>query len=157
MCIAKSAAVTLICLFVLCVSGFAADDCALPQLMNQREDAATIQRLEGAWTDAFLHGDTEFMRCLLLPEFTEIMRSGELKSLSDELAMAAKNRGKNLPVPELPKIAVLIYNNVAVAYGESISKGADGKPRSRWYSDSYVWEDGKWRVFFAQQTSAEVP
>jgi hypothetical protein len=97
------------------------------------------------------------MRCLLLPEFTEIMRSGELKSLSDELAMAAKNCGKNLPVPELPKITVLIHNNVAVAYGESISKGADGKPRSRWYSDSYVWEDGKWRVFFAQQTSAEVP
>jgi hypothetical protein len=157
MCKAKSAAVTLMCVFVLCAGGLAQDNCALPQLMNQREDAATIQRLEGAWTEAFLHGDTEFMRCLLVPEFSEIMRSGELRSLADELAMTAKNRGKNLPVPELPKITVLIHNNVAVAYGESIAKDANGKPRSRWYSDSYVWEDGKWHVFFAQQTSAEVP
>jgi len=144
-------------LFVLCIYGLAKDDCALPPLLNQREDAATIQRLESAWTDAFLHGDTKFMRCLLLPEFTEIMRSGDLKFLPDELAMAEKNREKNPALPEMPKITVLIHENVAVAYGKSSSQSEDGKSRSRWYADYYLWEGAGWRVLFAQQTSAETP
>jgi hypothetical protein len=71
-----------------------ANNCNFPQLKNQQEDAATIQRLEMAWTEAYLRGDTGLMSCLLAPDFTEIMRSGELKNLSDELAMAEKNAAK---------------------------------------------------------------
>jgi hypothetical protein len=133
----------------------AKDNCKLPQLMHQHKDAATVQRLEDAWSIAFLHGDTEFMRCLLIPEFTEIMRSGALKFLPDELDMAAKNRGQNLPVPELPKAKILIHQNVAVAYGISNSVGADGKTQMRRYADSYVWRNGQWHVFFGQQTPVE--
>jgi hypothetical protein len=115
----------------------------------------TVQRLEDAWSIAFLHGDTEFMRCLLIPEFTEIMRSGALKFLPDELDMAAKNLGRNLPVPELPKANILIYQNVAVAYGVSNSVGADGKAQTRRYADSFLWRNGQWHVFFGQQTPVE--
>ena len=68
-------------------------------LKAQQRDAATIQRLENAWTVAYLKADTNFELCLLSSDFTEIVRSGEVKFLSDELAFARKNEGKNLPIP----------------------------------------------------------
>jgi hypothetical protein len=134
-----------------------ANNCDSQQMKNQQEDAATIQRLEIAWTEAYLRADTVFMGCLLAPDFTEIMRTGEVKRLSDELAMAEKNRGKGLKMSEPPKIQVLLHDNVAIAFGHSIGKGANGKTQSRWYSDVYLWKDGKWHAFFAQQTAAVVP
>jgi hypothetical protein len=132
-------------------------NCDFAQLKDQEKDVATVLRLEMAWNEAFLHGDTSLMRCLLAPDFTEIMRSGELKSFSDELAMAEKNRGKNLKAPVLPRIEVLLHENAAVAYGRSVATSADGKPEIRWYSDTYLWKDGQWHAFFAQQTAAVAP
>lgn len=131
------------------------NDCSFSQLKNQQKDAETIQRLEMAWTEAYLRGDAAFMSCLLAPDFTEIMRSGELKTLRDELAVAEKNRGKDLKMPELPKIRVLLHENAAVAYGVSVVKSSDGQTMTRWYSDTYLWKDGQWHAFFAQQTAAE--
>jgi hypothetical protein len=133
------------------------ETCNFQALRGQKKDTATIQRLEAVWNEAYLHGDPALMKCLLAPDFTEIMRSGELKSLSDELSMAEKNRGKSLKVPELPKIEVLLHENAAVAYGRSFSTSADGKPEIRWYSDTYLWKDGRWHAFFAQQTAAAAP
>jgi hypothetical protein len=133
------------------------NNCNFAQLKYQKRDVATIQRLEMAWNEAYLHGDTTLMKCLLAPDFTEIMRSGELNSLSDELSMAEKNRGKPLEVPKMPKIEVLLHENAAVAYGRSLSASVDGKPEIRWYSDTYLWKDGQWHAFFAQQTAAVVP
>jgi hypothetical protein len=58
-------------------------------------------------------------------------------------------------MPELPEIQVLLHENVAVAYGNTIVKSGDGKREIRWYSDSYLWKDGQWHAFFAQQTTAD--
>jgi ketosteroid isomerase-like protein len=134
----------------------ATNSCDRQELKHQRKDAVTVQRLDATWTAVFLRGDTQFLGCLLIPQFTEIMRSGQLKFLADELDMTAKNRGKNLEISEQPKTTVLRHGNVAVAYGKSILSGTDGKPRPRRYADFYVWENGRWHVFFAQQTPVEI-
>lgn len=141
----------------MCTRLLASDKCDLPQLQHQQKDAATIQHLENAWSVAFLHGDTQFMSCLLVPEYTEIMRSGALKHRSDELEMTAKNQGKNLAVPDLPQPEVLMHDNVAFAYGESLIPGVDGKAHARRFADSFVWENGRWYAFFSQQTPVEIP
>lgn len=127
--------------------------CNSPALANQRADAATIQRLEKAWTAAYLKGDLEFERCLLTADFTEIMRTGEVKVLADELDFARKNIGKSLPIPDVPEGTVFIHGSVAVAYGVSSSTAADGSVRKTRYADYYVWERGSWHAFFAQQTA----
>jgi hypothetical protein len=126
--------------------------CGQEALQHERKDVATIQTLETAWSVAFLQGDTELERCLLTPDFTEILRDGSVQVLADELGFAAKNRGKNLPIPDLPKGAVLIHGVVAVAYGLSTSTGKDGKLRMTRYADYYVWEESSWHAFFAQQS-----
>ena len=78
-------------LFFICLIVFAADaraDCDRPALAHQRRDAATIQRLETAWTLAYLGGDAEFESCLLTSDFTEIMSNGSINHLSEELGLA---------------------------------------------------------------------
>jgi hypothetical protein len=65
-------------------------DCARPALAHQRRDAATIQRLETAWSLAYLTGDAEFEACLLTPDFTEIMSNGSINHLHEELELAEK-------------------------------------------------------------------
>jgi|HubBroStandDraft_3_1064219.scaffolds.fasta_scaffold14540_2 hypothetical protein len=134
-----------------------AHTCLQPALLHQRQDEATVQRLERAWSLAFLKGDSEFERCLLAPEFTEIMSNGEIKFLADELTLARANLGAQRPIPPLPKAKVLMYGNVAVAYGRSNGTAPDGHVHVHWYSDDYVWRDGAWHVLFAQQTAATAP
>jgi hypothetical protein len=123
-----------------------ANVCQYPTLAHEHRDVATIQALELEWTRAYLGGDTNFEECLLTPDFTEIMRNGDIKDLSAELALAAKNKAKPLPLGDLPSGQVLLHGNVAVAYGRST--GA----RAMRYADYYVWEHSHWRVYFAQQT-----
>jgi hypothetical protein len=125
------------------------DGCNIPALLHQHRDAATIEALELEWSRAYLRGDTHFEECLLTADFSEIMRNGDIKHLSDELALAEKNKASPLPLGEIPKGMVLLHGSVAVAYGRSQS--ASGARAMR-YADYYVWEDGQWRVYFAQQT-----
>jgi|GEM_PF-1758531 len=132
----------------------AKDSCNLRTLSHQRRDVATIQHLEDEWSRAYLRGDTELEGCLLSPDFTEILRTGEVKGLQDELDLAAKNQGKNLATPDLPKTNVLLHGNVAVAYGIS-SSTSNGKSKTTRFADSYLWEHGTWHVYFAQQTRIE--
>jgi hypothetical protein len=136
------------------LSTFAQDasSCARPELANQKKDSETISRLERAWSLAYMKGDAEFEQCLLLPGYQEIKSSGKLEVLSDELAKAAKNKGKNLPIPELTPPTVLIHDDVAVAHGTYSFTDASGQKREIHSADYYHWENGGWRVFFAQQS-----
>ena len=122
------------------------------ELDKQKKDIATVQRLEHAWSVAYLRGNTAFERCLLAPDFMEILSDGAIKHLNDELALAKNNEGNNLPLSGLPAVTVHLRGNVAAAYGVSESKTANGSTRRKHFVDYYVWEKTAWRVFFAQQT-----
>lgn len=123
-------------------------------LAHQRQDAATILRLETAWTVAYLTVDTEFERCLLTRDFTEIMSSGSINHLSEELALARKNSGKTMAGgAPMPSITVHMHGSVAVAYGISSENVIEGKPHKSYFADYYFWENGAWHVCFAQQTT----
>ena len=138
----------LLLLFAPSIPLHAQTTCDMDALKAQKRDVAIIQRLENAWTVAYLKADTNFELCLLSKEFTEIVRSGDVKFLSDELAFARKNEGKNLPIPKLPEPTVLLHDNVAVAYGTSQSTGPDGKIKETRYADYYVWKNGNWQFLF---------
>ncbi|HVW76160.1 MAG TPA: nuclear transport factor 2 family protein [Alloacidobacterium sp.] len=132
-----------------------AEGCTAPEFANQQRDAETVQKLETAFTAAFLKGDTDFEKCLLLPNYAEVSRSGKWRELSDELAGTARNQGKNLSVPQLPKVDVLLHGDVAVAHGLFTFTAPDGKSQSTRFSDVYVWKDGAWHVLYSQQTPSD--
>jgi hypothetical protein len=132
-------------LFSICLIVFPADagaDCARPALAHQRRDAATIQRLESAWSLAYLTGDAEFEACLLTPDFAEIMSNGSINHLREELELAEKNKGKAATAPNMPPITIPIHGDVAVAYGISSEKLIDGKPHRSYFADYYLWKTG---------------
>jgi len=132
--------------------GVARASCDNPVLAQEKKDEATIQQLEHAWSVAYLTGDTDFEACLLSPDFTEIRSDGKLNHLADEMALAAKHKGKPQPNMDIPPGTVHLHGDVAVAYGMSSVKMVDGKAHQSYYADYYVWENGSWRVYFAQQT-----
>lgn len=146
----------LACIFLMVAGDAVATNCNRPVLANEARDADTIQKLEDAWSRAFLSGDTEFEACLLAPDFEEIMSDGRINHLSDELALAEKNKGKDPTHINLPQPTVHLHDDVAVAYGISSEKLVDGKPHKSYYADYYFWKDGAWHVYFAQQTSFPV-
>jgi hypothetical protein len=139
-----------LCLVLLVMDARA--DCGRRLPSHQRRDAATIQRLESAWTLAYLNGDTGFEACLLTADFIEIMSNGSIHHLSDELELAAQNQGKRVTSPTMPPITVHMHGDVAVAYGISSEKVADGKQNRCYWADYYAWKGGAWHVYFAQQT-----
>jgi hypothetical protein len=128
----------------------AAGACDVQGLMHQQKDAATIQQLEKSWTIAIAQGDTSFERCLLTPDFVEVMSTGEIKTLADELGNTAKNKGQHRPPADMPQVTVSIHDNVAVAY--ATWKPADASRKPDLTSDFFVWDNGSWRVFFSQST-----
>jgi hypothetical protein len=144
-------------LLLLGSAASAGASCNQPVFLQEKQDASTIRTLESAWTSAYLRGDTAFMTCLLTSKFTEIMRNGDINHLSDELALAAKNKGKGLTAPTVPPISVLLQGRVAVAYGRAPERRIQGVLHRDYYADYYVWEGGAWRAFFAQWTPVPVP
>jgi hypothetical protein len=141
--------------FVACAGANA--ECANPELAHQNKDAETIQRLERAWSTAFLHGDTEFEACLLTEDFMEIRSDGKINHLSDELVLAAKHKGNTAADnPSIPPSTVHVHGDAAVAYGLSPERLVDGKPYRSYFADYYLWKDGHWHVYFSQQTSFAV-
>ena len=135
---------------LMAVHAQAKDPCELESLLHQQRDEATIQRLEASWNSAIAQGDADFERCLLTADFREILASGELKTLADELGFTSKNKGQNRPPPKLPPITVLIHGNVAVAYAVWVPTAANRRPDQT--ADYFVWENGVWHAFFSQAT-----
>jgi uncharacterized protein DUF4440 len=86
-----------------------------PELTHQSKDAKTIQRLERAWSMAFLHGDIAFEACLLTDDFMEIQSDGKINHLSDELALAEEYKDKAVADPSIPPSTVHMHGDVAVA------------------------------------------
>lgn len=112
-------------------------------------------RVAAADAPAERRSDNPASRCLLTSDFTSISREGRVRVLADELAVAAENKGTNLPIPSFAKITVFMHGNVAVAYATVNSNGPDGRPRTTINADYYVWENGTWHAFFSQQTQTE--
>ncbi|HEY1773240.1 MAG TPA: hypothetical protein VGH91_08620 [Gammaproteobacteria bacterium] len=151
MCAGRVATILLCLTCLLPATSQAQAACGQAALKDEHQDVTTIQALERAWSVAFLQGDTDFERCLLTSDFTEITRSGAVKVLADELLLAAQNRGKNLPPPPPLQIPVMIHGDVAVAYVE-VPRSKDGKTFTVYNADYYVWERGGWHAYFSQQT-----
>jgi hypothetical protein len=129
------------------------DQCEQQLPPHQQKDEATIQQIETSWNLAITRGDSSFERCLLTADFQQILNKGELRALTDELAMTDKNKGKNRPPLHMPPLTVLMHGNVAVAYATWVP--TDPTKKSDQTADLFVWENGAWHVLFSQSTPVE--
>jgi hypothetical protein len=129
----------------------AQSSCGSKSFADQRQDEATIRRLEAAWNNAIAQGDSSFEGCLLASDFTVVVSSGEVKTRNDELLSTARNKGRQQRIPALPPMTIVIHGNVAVARGLWIASDTEGPARQ--IADCFVWENGSWAAVYSQLTS----
>jgi uncharacterized protein DUF4440 len=124
-------------------------------LGQQSPDAASIQKVEHGWTDAFLHGGTEYLECLLVPDYVSVSGKGVARDRAAIIEMARKNAGKNTPMPNLPPPNVQIYGNTAVVESHSAAD-PDGKYPAMYSSDVFAFQDGAWQAVYSQHTNIQI-
>jgi len=121
-------------------------------LGQQSADAVSIKRVEQAWTDAFLHGGTDYLQCLLTQDYVSVSAKGVPRDRMAIIGFAEKNKGKDTPMPSLPEPTIEIYGNTAVVRSDSPA-APDGKYPAMYSSDIFAFQDGAWHAVYSQHTA----
>lgn len=124
----------------------APSDCAASQLPDQRRDEDTLRRIERAWLTAELRGDTRFLRCLLLPDYVNIDKTGHKHPGADIIAHAARNLGKDREIPAIES-TIVISGDAATAYSASKTRDKEGQWHDVHFVDTFRFVDSAWHAF----------
>jgi len=121
----------------------ACDAVALPQ---QKQDEDTIRRLEQAWLAAEYHGDTQFLGCLLEPDYRVSDRAAKIRSRQDLLDRVQQVSDRSRAVPPLETIVTLSGD---AAFAHSILRTTDkaGNAKEVHFVDAYTFRAGRWHAF----------
>jgi hypothetical protein len=136
-------------LFVLPV---AAQNCR-SVLGQQAPDAASLKRVEDQWDEAFLHGNIEYLQCLLAPDYASVSPKG-VHDRAWELEHARKNKGSTAPIPNVPGMTFEVHGSTAIARLLKPAS-ADGKQPASYAADVFAFQDGAWRALYSQHTAVE--
>lgn len=138
-------------LFCSAIPGFAQECRTI--LGHQAPDIASLQRVEDKWNDAFLHGHTDYLECLLAPNYISVSPKGT-HDRAWELEHARQNQGSTTPIPQAPGIMFLVHGNTGLM---RISKPAspDGKHPADYLSDIFAFENGAWHAVYSQHTTIQ--
>jgi hypothetical protein len=119
----------------------AVSPCQAHQLSDQHMDAATVRRVDSAWSVAFVRADTAFLRCLLTSDYVGYSRTGVVADRATELAKSLRSGDPNKPLPEFPSSATVEFHGASVVV-TGIYKGV------RWI-DVYRFEGGTWHAWMS--------
>lgn len=114
-----------------------AASCQDHQVPNQRMDAESVRRVDSAWSAAYVHADTTFLRCMLAPDYRGISATGAFSDASKEVAGAARHGRPDAPFDAYPQADVQVHGAMASVGGIV--------PTKRW-NDIYVFEHGAWHA-----------
>jgi hypothetical protein len=117
-----------------------AASCQDHQLPNQRMDAASVRRIDSAWSAAFVRADTAFLRCMLAPDYRGISREGVISDANREVIGAARHGHPDAPLDAYPNADIQIHGTTAAVGGVT--------PYKRW-NDIYVFEHGGWHAILS--------
>ena len=86
----------IVCTVLLCVSAvpLVAQDCH-KILGKQKPDAASIKQAEDTWSQAYMQGGTEYLECLLTPDYVSVSAKGVPRDKATIVSGAQKNAQQN--------------------------------------------------------------
>jgi hypothetical protein len=150
----KSVRASIITAAMLCawVVPSAAQDCG-KLLGRQSADAKSVRQTERAWTEAYLHGGTTYLECLLAPDYVSVSGKGP-RDRTAVIGSAKKNEGKTTPPPNHVEPKVEIYGNTAVVQAQ-LAADPNGKYPAMYVSDVFSFYDGAWHAVYSQHTNIE--
>ena len=137
---------------ILLCSPLFADDCAR-FASGQKADAESVRQVEREWTKAFLSGDTDFLECLLEPDYESGWFTGEVRSRQMIIDKARAHRANPIPVHELPTAIVQIHGNTAISRSDQdVPDPASKQSKRVRFLDIFAFYNGRWHVLFTQDT-----
>jgi hypothetical protein len=153
----------IVCTVLLCGSALPliAQDCH-KILGKQKPDAASIKQAEDRWSQAYTQGRTEYLECLLTPDYVSVSAKGVPRDKAAIVSGAQKNAqqnkgktdGKSKTLPDLPEPKIQLYGNSAVVQS-SLAADPNGKYPAMYSSDVFAFQDGVWRAIYSQHTPVE--
>lgn len=129
-----------------------AADC--PNVLGpQKADAASLERVEDSWNEAFMRGNTEYLECLLVPDFVTVTPHDKRDRVW-ELEHARKNRGSTASIPHFSGTVFQIEGSTGIAKLYKPAP-ADGQHPATYLADVFTFQDGAWRAVYSQHTFVE--
>lgn len=122
-------------------------------LGQQAPDVASLKQVEDRWDEAFLHGNVEYLQCLLSSDYASVSPKG-LHDRAWELEHAGKNKGSTTPIPNFPGLTFTVHGTTAIARLLKPAS-ADGKQPASYAADVFAFQDGAWRALYSQHTQVE--
>ena len=122
---------------------------------------AELRATERAWLDAYDQHDRDAMDAILADSFTIVYQDGTVVNKAETLAALRPGTPANPAVRQFTEETVVrVWGDAAVLTGVYVLEqpgplpGTTAQSRSR-YTDTYIREDGRWRVVSSQLTSIE--
>jgi hypothetical protein len=135
---------------LLSCSPLLADDCAR-FATGQKADAESVRQVERQWSKAFLSGDTDFLECLLEPDYESVWFTGEVRSRQTIIDKASAHRANPIPVPETPAPIIQVHGNTAISRSDQDVLDPVSKQSKRVrFLDVFAFYEGRWHVLFTQ-------
>ena len=122
-------------------------------LGKQSSDAASLKKVEDKWNEAFMRGETDYLECLLAPDYVSVSPAG-VYDRTWELQHAASHKGSTEPIPEVQGMQFEIHGNTGVMRLFKPSS-ADSKQRAQYMADIFAFQDGAWRAVYSQHTPVQ--
>ncbi len=153
----------IVCTVLFCAGSLPliAQDCH-KILGKQKPDAASIKQAEDRWSQAYTQGGTEYLECLLTPDYVSVSAKGVPRDkaaiVSGAQKNAQQNKGKNdvksKTLPALPEPKIQLYGDTAVVQS-SLAADPNGLYPAMYSSDVFAFQDGAWRAIYSQHTPVE--
>ncbi|MGC1169645.1 MAG: nuclear transport factor 2 family protein [Candidatus Acidiferrales bacterium] len=124
---------------------------------DSKPDAESVARVEKEWTKAFLSGDTDYLECLLEPDYQSVSYTGEVRSRQDIIDKARAHRAKPIPMPTLPAPTLQIHGDTAISRSDiDIPDPAVKQPRKVRFLDVFSFYDGRWHAVYTQDVELKL-
>jgi hypothetical protein len=139
----------LLMLLCACAVGAYGQDCR-SVLGKQSPDAASLRKVEDKWDEAFMRGKTQYLECLLVPDYASVSPLGA-HDRAWEIQHAANNRESTAPIPQVQGMQFEVHGNTGVM--RLFKPGsADGKQTAQYMADIFTFQDGAWHAVYSQHT-----
>ncbi len=153
----------IVCTVLLCAGALplVAQDCRRI-LGKQNPDAASVKQAEDRWSQAYTQGGSEYLECLLTPDYVSVSAKGVPRDKATIVTGAQKNAQQNKgksevkakTLPDLPEPKIQLYGNTAVVQS-SLAADPNGKYPAMYSSDVFAFQDGAWHAIYSQHTAVE--
>ena len=120
--------------------------------ITQESVAASVQKLERAWLDAYEQHDAKAMDAIVADDFTITFPDGSVQTKSQIMMLVKSPRRPDGPAMKFrtEKVEPRAYGDVVILVGIVITEHQrDGRTTSETrqrYTDTYVKRNGRWQV-----------